>query len=232
MEYSEVNRNQEKPEATASPHTLLTSEATPVDTDEFAVAFGESLGQMLNLDTWQSGENLAALYSRLQAEIADAVQQENRIRQRIRQELFPRLRTRRDAPANAGVWNASLDDIERVHRGILFNGIVEACDGTSTIHDTLPMTIAQIGVCLASYQGGQGSWVNRLYRRDLRIDSLDPVQEALEVLERRQKRTGFDASSQRDRLSELARRGIMAYAERLTTVRFQNHPKGESRNCR
>jgi hypothetical protein len=61
---------------------------------------------------------------------------------------------------------------------------VEACDGTSVMHDALPVTIAQIGVCLVSYQGDQGSWVHRLYRRDLWLGGMDPVEEALELLER------------------------------------------------
>lgn len=43
---------------------------------------------------------------------------------------------------------------------LLFNGAVEACDGTSVEHGTLPVTITQIGVCLVSYQGDQGSWLN------------------------------------------------------------------------
>ena len=218
MQYMNTHSDQESHEATIQPLTPTFPELARVEADEFVEAFGEPLRQTLDLDTWQPGENLAALYGRLQAEIEDAVRQENRIRGQSRQELFPRLRTRPDAPANAGVWNARLDEIERIHRGILFNGVVEACDGTSVVHDTLPITIAQIGVCLVSYQGDQGSWVNRLYRRDLRIGGLNPLEEALEMLEHRQRRTGFDASSPRDRLSDLARRGIMAYAERAVLL--------------
>jgi len=44
---------------------------------------------------------------------------------------------------------------------------VEACDGTCSVHDTLPLTITQIGVCLVSYLGEQGAWGHRLFRRDL-----------------------------------------------------------------
>jgi hypothetical protein len=79
-------------------------------------------------------------------------------------------------------------------------------------------------VYLVSYQGDQGSWVNRLYRRDLRIGGQDPLEEALEMLERRQRRTGFDASSQRDKLSILAQRGIMAYAERAVLLQKSQAP--------
>jgi hypothetical protein len=200
------------------------AEPALVDAHEFETAFGEPLARALDLDTWQPGENLAALYSRLEEEIEQAVRQENRIRDRIRQEVFPRLRTRLGAPPDAGVYQARVEDVERVHRGLLFNGAVEACDGTSVVHDTLPVTIAQIGVCLVSYRGDQGSWVQRLYRRDLRVGGLDPVEEALEVLERRQRRAGFDMSSRRDTLSDLGRRGIMTYAERAVLLRKSDAP--------
>lgn len=65
-------------------------------------------------------------------------------------------------------------------------------DGTCAVHDTLPISIAQIGVCLVSYAGEQGSWVQRLYRRDLRVRGLDPVEEALALLEKRDARSGID----------------------------------------
>ena len=82
------------------------------------------------------------------------------------------------------------------------------------MHDTLPITIAQIGVSLVSYQGNQGTWVHRLYRRDLRVGGLDPIEEAMALLERRRRRDSTDAQSTRDRLSDFTQRGIMAYAER------------------
>jgi hypothetical protein len=94
------------------------------------------------------------------------------------------------------VYEVGVEHLERVHNGLLFNGGVEACDGTSVVHDTLPITIAQIGVTLVSYRGDQGSWVHRLYRRDLRVSGVDPVDEALELLERRHERAGFDGGQQ------------------------------------
>lgn len=76
----------------------------------------------------------------------------------------------------------------------------------------------QIGVCTVSYRGDQGSWVHRLYRRDLRVGGQDPVEETLRVLDQRQQRSGYDATSRKDRLSELARRGIMTFAERAVLM--------------
>lgn len=195
-----------------------------VGSGEFEVAYGEPITQALDLETWEPGENLASLYGRLETEIAEAVRQESRIRDRIRSEVFPRLRTRPNAPREAGVYQAKVEDIERVHNGFLFNGQVEACDGISLMHDTLPVTIVQIGVSLVSYAGDQGSWVQRLYRRDLRVGGQDPVNEALQILEKRQQRSAFDINSQRDKLSNLARRGIMTYAERAVLLKKAKAP--------
>ncbi len=194
------------------------------DADEFRTAFGEALARILDIDTWEPGENLAALYDRLSREIQEAVTQENRIKDAVRREIFPRLKTRPGAPPNAGLVQAKPEEVEMVHRNVLFNGLVEACDGTSAVHDTLPVTIAQIGLCLVSYKGGQGSWVQRLFRRDLRVGGSDPVREALDVLDRRQSRAGYDNDSPRDRLSSLARRGIMAYAERAVLLHKSEAP--------
>jgi hypothetical protein len=108
--------------------------------------------------------------------------------------------------------------LERVHRGLLFTGAVEACDGTSLVHDSLALTIAQIGVSLVSYRGDQGTWVQRLFRRDLRVNGLDPVSEAMSLLEKRHRRAAAEDNSS-DRLSDLSRRGIMAYAERAILLR-------------
>ncbi|MBN2565476.1 MAG: hypothetical protein JXB46_07170, partial [Candidatus Eisenbacteria bacterium] len=188
------------------------ADEAPLSAEEFQGSFGEPLASTLDMGTWQPGENLMALYGRLEAEIEEATKQEDRIRERIRREIFPLVRSRNGVP-NAGVYQARVSEVERAHRCVLFNGGIEACDGTSVVHDTLPITIAQIGVCLVSYSGHQGSWVHRLFRRDLRVSGMDPVQETLEVLDRRMKRSG-GRSKQRDRMTELARRGIMAFAER------------------
>ena len=188
--------------------------ALAIESNEFQAAFGEPVDNTLDIDTWRAGEDLSAMYSALEREIADAVEQGGRIRERVRSELFPRVFEHPQAPENAGCYKVDVATIEQIHRGLLFNGGVEACDGTSLVHDTLPITIAQIGVSLVSYQGDQGTWLHRLYRRDLRVGGIDPIDEALALLEQRGKRDSTDARSTRDRLSDFTQRGIMAYAER------------------
>jgi len=202
----------------------IVAEEPPVDAEEFEAAFGESLAEALDLATWVPGDEMDALYGRLEQEVEAAVAQENLARAKVREVVFPRLRTRPNALPCAGVFRATVPDVERVHRGYLFNGLVEACDGTSAVTETLPIGIAQIGVCLTSYQGDRGSWVHRMFRRDLRVGGLDPVDETLKILERRRDSSSFEGGSRRDTMSELARRGIMAFAERAVLVHKSSAP--------
>ena len=185
---------------------------------EFADAYGEPLERTLDLGTWRPGEDLGALYEQLDAQVQDALAREEPQRGLIREHVFPRLAGRHGVLPDAGVYQARAADIERVHRALLFNGAVEACDGTHATHDTLAVTITQIGVCLVTYQGDSGSWVHRLFRRDLRQTVADPAQEALALIERRQRRGGTDQPDRGTQLAELAQRGIMAYAERAVLL--------------
>jgi hypothetical protein len=187
---------------------------TPQDAElaEFDAAYGEKLSDALDLSTWTLGEDFAATLDRLEQEVAEALKREDETRKEVRRIVFPRLHDAPDAPANAGLYHAQRQHLEKIHAGLLFNGGVEACDGTSVAHDTLPLTVMQIGVCLVSYNGEQGSWAHRLYRRDLRSKMADPVDEIMATLDRREKREGVGQEG--DSLSELAQRGIMAYAER------------------
>jgi hypothetical protein len=90
---------------------------------------------------------------------------------------------------------------------------VEACDGTVQTHDTLALTVYQIGVCLVSYCGNVGSWSTRLFRKDLRAEHQNPVDEVMELLTRRHQRAGLNQPDRRDGLSELAQRAVMSFAE-------------------
>jgi len=183
-----------------------------IESQAFESAYGEPLEQTLDLETWGPGGDLAGLYERLEEEVRAAVRNEWTMRRTMRTKVLPQLRTRRAAPPGAGYYQASVSELERVHRALLFNGAVEACDGTSVMHDTLPATITQIGVCLVSYQGDQGSWAQRLYRRDLRNRSGDPFDDVMAVLDERL--GSVVDGEERGQLNRLASRGIMAYAER------------------
>ena len=182
--------------------------------DEFEEAYGVKLEQAIDLNTWSTGEDLSKLYAELEEQVHHAVEEEKSRRQYIRNTLFPKIAAGRYSVPTSGLHCFDVPMLERAHRGLLFNGSVEACDGTSVVHDTLPVTITQIGVYLVSYNGEQGSYVQRLYRKDFQSRSADPEKEVLELLERRQKRGAQGQEDAYDEMSQLARRGLMAYAER------------------
>lgn len=182
--------------------------------DEFKVAFGESLDTALDIDTWHSGDDLAAATERLEREIADSMAQDDRLRQEIRERLFPYAFCAPDAPPNAGNRQVEPRQLEQVQRGLLFKGAVEACNGTTLAHDSVALTVAQIGIATVSYKGNSGTWMQQVFRRDLRIKGANPIEEIMQLLDRRSRRSAPDSTDTRDVLSNLSRRGIMAFAER------------------
>src|SRR5947209_2115375 len=83
--------------------------------NEFQAAFGEPVADALNLDTWHSGEDLAAMYQALEQQIAEAVEQGGRIRERTRSVLFPLVFKHPQAPVNAGCYQVDIATLERIH---------------------------------------------------------------------------------------------------------------------
>jgi hypothetical protein len=207
------------PDWSRSVEPAASAEPSEITAEDFRASFGEDLRRALDVDTWLAGEDLSKVFGRLQDEVEQAIESEGRILRQIRARVFPALRDYAGAPPGAGVYAAKPADLERIHRGLLFNGGVEACDATRQVHDTLPLTIYQIGVCLVSYQGNQGTWSQRLFRRDLRVSGRDPTDEMIALLQRRESRGGLNQPSRHDQMSELAQRGIMAYAERAILLR-------------
>lgn len=133
---------------------------------------------------------------------------------RVRNEVFPNIAFGKGAPPEAGFYDKlTLADIAAVHTGLLFNGGVACCDGTVQVHDTLALTVHQIGVCLVAYTGNQGSWSTRLFRRDLREDKGDPVATMQAAPRTPRPPRGLNQPDRRDGLSELAQRSVMSYAE-------------------
>jgi hypothetical protein len=193
---------------------LPVSRPVPVSADLFKEYFGESLPQTLDLGSWRQGIDLVREYARIQTEVERAVEFESFQEKRVRETVFPTIAFKEGLPPEAGFYDTlTVDDIAAVHRGLLFNGGVACCDGTVQVHDTLALTVHQIGVCLVAYTGNQGCWSTRLFRRDLREAKGDPVEIMNMLLERRARRAGLNQPDRRDGLSELAQRSVMSYAE-------------------
>jgi hypothetical protein len=198
---------------------LATGGTPALRPEDYREAFGEELRATLNVDTWRAGRDLGAEYRRIEAEISEAVAREGGWQRRVREEVHPRLEWAEGAPKGAGRHAVPKEELEEITRGLLFNGGVEACDGNIDFHDSLPLTIYQIGISLVSYAGDQGTWYQRLFRRDLHQQHADPAEEALELLARRDRRGGLNHPAEDDALSQLAQRGIMSYAERAVLLK-------------
>lgn len=197
---------------------LPVSRPSGATADAFERCFNEPLERVLDLTTWHAGDDLARVYERVADAIAVAVKAEKVHENRVRELVVKRLRTIAGAPPEAGHWPVGVEEIADVHRGLLFNGATDCCDGTVQPYDSLALTIYQIGVCLVSYAGNRGSLSTQLFRRDLHESRGDPVQETVALLEARAHRGGLNQPDRRDGLSELAERAVMSYAELAVLV--------------
>ncbi|WP_276348835.1 hypothetical protein [Daejeonella sp. JGW-45] len=175
--------------------------------DDFKKAYGENFSDTIDIDTWRVGENLAELYPLIESEILSSKKDELKHHKTLRDDIFVRIKEKARVP-HAGLHSdIDIDIIQKIHRGFLFNGAVTACGSVSAVYNSVPISITQIGVCLVTYQGQHGSYSHRLFRRDLRYKSDDPIKEALNLIEKRQ------SSSDKSGMSTLAIRGIKTYAE-------------------
>ncbi|WDO13955.1 hypothetical protein MH928_04460 [Flavobacterium sp. WW92] len=180
---------------------------------DFKKSYGEDFSNTIDIDTWRMGENLADLYPLIEQELIKAKQDEAQTHQTFREQVFPRIKELQNVP-HAGLHDDvnSTQLIEKIQRGFLFNKAVTACGSVSAVYNSVPISITQIGVCLVNYQEQHGSYSHRLFRRDLRFKNEDPIKEAIALIEKR--KGDESANDNRKGLSEIAIRGIKAYAER------------------
>src|SRR2546423_1346291 len=95
---------------------------TEVSPETFREGFGEDLRRTLDLATWPAGGDLSAEYRRIEEEVRLAVGRETDLHRRMRTEVFPKLPWRPGAPPGAGKYEVAVAEVEKVHRGLLFNG--------------------------------------------------------------------------------------------------------------
>jgi hypothetical protein len=203
---------------------LPVSRPSGATAEAFERCFREPLERVLNLATWHRGEDLAREYERVADAVGRAVKAETAHEARVREHVVKKLKDFAGAPPEAGYWPVPVEQIRDTHTGLLFNGATECCDGTVQKHESLALTIYQIGACLVSYAGNRGSWSTQLFRRDLNETHPDPVKETVALLEARAHRGGLNQPDRRDGLSELAERAVMSYAEFAVLVEHAKAP--------
>lgn len=214
----ELPASQEPHIVSAALPVALPANDEPITAKDFRESFGEEIRSTLDLATWRIGADLDKEYARIEREVRDAVERETELQREIRKQIFPRLRSRPTAPKHAGEHQADPAIVERIHRELLFRGGMEACDGVIQIHETLPLTIYQLGVALVSYSGNQGTWSQRLFRRDLQQSFADRLGAVLAALDRR------DQKSKGDGLGELVRKALLDFAERAILLHHSRAP--------
>lgn len=170
---------------------------------------GETIEQTLDLSTWDPAERLAEQFERVEREIEAAHAREAAARGEIRREILPLLKSRPGAPEGAGVHSVGIADLREIQQLRLFSGHVQAVDGASVMHETLPVTVVQTGVVMANYLGETGTWGHRVFQRDLRLDGGSGLEYAMDVLRGRSRENADDAPG----MSDMLRRGVMMHGE-------------------
>jgi hypothetical protein len=106
------DKPQDGAEAAAQPGRLTPPEE--ISAEDFVASYGEPLKRMLNLETWERGENLDRMFARLDREISEALEREDELYRQIRQVVFPQITGRPHAPPGAGVFQATVDQLRTV----------------------------------------------------------------------------------------------------------------------
>lgn len=205
----------------------------PDDDVDVATSLETEFKLALDLDTWTSGECMVQLTARLEREVEMAARFEDGMAPRVLKKLEEALPTAPDRSSESGIYTLTVDEVTGAMRNVLFNGLVEACDGTRVTVATLPVTVIQIGICLASYAGtGDGGSIgHRLFRHDIMRKNGNAENEVLDFLSRRARRkksdiafTEFGDDGQPMNISDMLCRALMIYAERAMLVDRSTRP--------
>lgn len=183
-------------------------------------ATGETLSQTLDIESWDPAHRMAERFERLQKEIVEAQIRERASRREIREHAFPLIAKIEGAPKYAGVHEVKLQDLKSVQSELLFSGHVQAADGASVIHHTLPVTVVQTAIALANYLGEHGTWGHRIFQKDVKVSGRTPLERTLQLLERRKREQDQDEAG----ISDMLRRGLMANAELAVLARKADAP--------
>ena len=202
-------------------------EEAPIDgpvigADDYAHMTGESLGATLNINSWETGVRALQAFERLERDMAEAEELSSELRRAIRDQIFGMIASD-SAPTEAGVYQATIEQVKAAQRDVLFNGLVEAVDANSHVFHTLPIQIIQIAVAAVTYNGEEETWANRIFRRDIPLrGGPSLIEDTIEILRRRA--GGSEARGGRRRISDMMRRGVMTFMERAVLAEKATAP--------
>lgn len=189
--------------------------------------------QALDIGNWTSGNRMEELAERLEREVELAARHEDDMAPRVLDILERNLPSAVNGSNESGVYRITPDEVLGALRNVLFNGLVEASDGTRVTVPTLPVTVVQIGVCLTSYRGdGDGGAIaHRLFRHDIMRRNGTAEQDVVDFLSRRARRKRRAATSapfgdddQPMGISDMLCRALMSYGERAMLLERSDRP--------
>jgi hypothetical protein len=137
--------------------------------DDFDKGIREAIDDALNIAQWTAGERMGDLEERLEREVETAIAHEDKMAPRVLDMVRNHISEAPDASCESGIYSVKPEQITAACRSVLFNGLVEACDGTRVTYETLPISVIQIGLCMTSYldDGAPTSIGHRLFRHDM-----------------------------------------------------------------
>ena len=193
--------------------------------DEFDRQIRQTVEDALSVSTWTAGERMSDLEERLEREVREAVAYEagkSGVLEMVRQS-FP------DNPAaskESCIQTVTPEQIGATLRSVLFNGLVEACDGTRVSYDTLPISVIQIGLCMTTYldDGEPTSVGHRLYRHDMVRRHDNAEEELLAFLQQRARSSKPDENGDVAGISDMLVRAIMEHGERYLLTERSKKP--------
>src|SRR6185312_13032620 len=195
------------------PAAVAPTEDPEISPTRYRDMTGEDLRATLDISTWDTGVRALQAFERLEREVELAERFSNEIRLAVRKHVFELLPKVLNAPREAGVYRTSLDELRNAQKNVLFNGLVEACDGNSHIFYTVPIQIIQIAVAATTYHGEESTWANRIFRRDIPLKGgSDILQETINLLSRRAE---GDQRGGRRAITDMMRRAVMTHMERV-----------------
>lgn len=190
---------------------------------DFETNLREAIDGALNVGSWTSGERMHELEGRLEREVEQAMANESQMAPRVMDVVRDHIAQAKDHSSESGVYHVQPDQITDACRDVLFNGLVEACDGTRVAYDTLPITVFQIGLCMTSYldDGEPMSVGHRLFRHDLVRSNGDPVDDVMAFMQSRRRKSKPD---EKRGISDMLTRAIMEYGERYLLTEKSRKP--------
>jgi hypothetical protein len=194
--------------------------------EEFDRELRQTVDDALDVAAWTAGENMGELEERLEREVRAATIYEAGKAQGVLKIVRDNIKANPDASKESGVYDVSPEDIAHTLKTVLFNGLVEACDGARVTYDTLPISVIQIGICMTSYldDGAPTSIGHRLFRHDMVRRNGNAEEEILAFMNQRVRASTPDENGEAGGISDMLVRAIMGHGERYLLTERSKKP--------